>query len=321
LLTLSNATSIATGTNMSVALGGIGAITISGSLSGSGTITKDGTGAASILTLKGNSTLFTGPITVAANSNLLVVSPTLSSNTSVLGTTGIVTINSGSAMQIEGGVALVSKPITVFGTGINNDGVIRNLSGANEIAGAITVSSNARINVDAGSLKLSNSASLALSTFTLNIGGLGNSWVSGSITGSGTITKDGGASTTLTLSGASSFSGAIAVGSVGTPAAGTLIATTSTNSLGTGSVTVYNGSALNIGDGVTATTSNQAAITVSGTGIGATGVIRNIGGSNTLSGLTTFGATSRINSDAGTLTFSNGTKAIELVTYGVTFGG
>ncbi|NBY31122.1 MAG: hypothetical protein EBQ60_00865, partial [Actinobacteria bacterium] len=320
LLTLSNATSIATGTNMSVALGGIGAITISGSLSGSGTITKDGTGAASILTLKGNSTGFTGPITVAANSNILKVSPTVNTNTSVLGTTGIVTINSGSAMQIEGGVALVSKPITVFGTGINNDGVIRSLSGANEIAGAITVSSNARINVDAGSLKLSNASALALGAFTLNIGGVGDAWVSGVITGTGAITKDGGSSTTLTLSGASSsYSGPIAVGSSGTPAAGILKVITNGSASGTGALTVYSGSALHIGDGTAVTLSNN--MTVYGTGISGAGVIRNLLGSNILSGLTTFAATSRINSDGGTLTFNNVTKAIELVTYGVTFGG
>ena len=45
---------------------------------------------------------------------------TVNTNTSVLGTTGMITINSGSAMTIEGGVSLVSKPITIFGTGIAN---------------------------------------------------------------------------------------------------------------------------------------------------------------------------------------------------------
>ena len=320
LLTLNNATSM-TVTN-AVTIGGLGEVLISGALSGAGAITKDGVGAGSILTLKGNSTLFSGAITVNANSNILKVSPTVNTNTSVLGTTGMITINSGSAMTIEGGVALVSKPITIFGTGINNDGVIRNISGANTITGAITVSSAARINNDDASNALTISTGAYTNSFTSTIGGNGSVNISSVISGAGALVKDGGTATTLTLSGASSsYTGNISVGTIGTPAAGILRVITSSSALGTngGTTTIYDGSALHIGDGTAITLADN--ITVYGTGIGGAGVIRNILGVNILSGLTTLASASRINSDAGTLTFNNGTKAIELVSYALNIGG
>ena len=323
LLTLNNATSIATGSNMSVAIGGLGEISITGALTGSGTITKDGTGAGSILTLKGNSTGFSGAITVNSNSNILKVSPTVNTNTSVLGTTtGMITINSGSAMTIEGGVSLVSKPITIFGTGIANDGAIRNISGANTITGAITVSSAARINNDDASNALTISTGAYTNSFTSTIGGIGSVNISSVISGAGALVKDGGTATTLTLSGASTaYTGNISVGTVGTPAAGILRVITSGSALGTnaGTTTIYDGSALHIGDGTAITLADN--ITVYGTGIGGAGVIRNILGANILSGLTTLASVSRINSDAGTLTFNNGTKAIELLSYALNIGG
>ena len=309
-LTLSNSTAaIETNTSNALNIGGEGAVVISGLLKGGGTITKDGTSASSILTLKGNSTAFTGSIVVAANSNILKVSPTTTSNTSVLGTTsGSTTINTGSAMQIEGSVTLVAKPITIFGTGINNDGVIRNLSGTNTITGAVTVSSDARINTDAGTLTLNTAAtSIALGAYLINFDVLTGATmtVSNIISGSAAtnsiaLIKSGVGK--LVLGGTNTYTGATSI------IAGVVQATNG-SALGStnGATTLESGAALEINGAI----SIPEAITINGDGLAAApaGAIRIISGSGaaTLSGLITSATMSRINSDAASiLTISTG---------------
>src|SRR5438094_579069 len=76
--------------------------------------------------------------------------------------TGSTTVNSGAAVQILGGAAItIAQPITLFGTGIANDGALRNVNDPNLAvnmtwSAAITIGAGgARINSDAGTLTIS----------------------------------------------------------------------------------------------------------------------------------------------------------------------
>jgi autotransporter-associated beta strand protein len=94
---------------------------------------------------------------------------------------------------------------------------------------------------------------------------------------------------------------------LGTTAGGTVIAAGAALELTTNSA----GGNLSI--------SNEA-LTISGTGIGTNGALRNITGDNIYGGLITLGAASRINSDSGTLSITN-TGTITGATFGLTIGG
>lgn len=72
-----------------------------------------------------------------------------------------------------------------------------------------------------------------------------------------------------------------------------------------GTLTVMDGAALQLPGGITL----SRTMSVGGTGTANDGVIRNLGGNNTISGLITTTGPVRIQSDAGTLTFSTGTAA------------
>lgn len=69
---------------------------------------------------------------------------------------------------------------------------------------------------------------------------------------------------------------------------------------GTGAVTIYDGAALNLAGGITPTN----IITITGNGMSGNGAVRNISGTNTLSGTLTLSGDSRVQSDTGTLTLS-----------------
>ncbi len=87
------------------------------------------------------------------------------------------------------------------GTGVSSDGALRNISGNNTYAGAITLASDSRINSDLNLLTIDVAAGNAISgTFNLTIGGAGNVTIADPIAiGTGTLTKDGAGN--LTFSG------------------------------------------------------------------------------------------------------------------------
>lgn len=100
-----------------------------------------------------------------------------------------------------------AEALALNGTGVSSTGALRNISGTNSYAGAITLGSAARINSDAGALTLSGGIT---GTQNLTVGGAGNTTVSGVIgTGTGTVTKDGAG--TVTFSGANTYTGATTV--------------------------------------------------------------------------------------------------------------
>jgi hypothetical protein len=99
------------------------------------------------------------------------------------------------------GITIGAEALTLNGDGISSGGALRNISGNNSYAGAITQASASRINSDAGTLTLDVTSGNAITgTFAITFGGSGNTAVVDPIaTSSGTLTKDG--SGTLTLSG------------------------------------------------------------------------------------------------------------------------
>jgi autotransporter-associated beta strand protein len=196
---LSNTGTI-TGATSGLTVGGDGNTTIASIIgTTSGTLTKDGTGT---LILSGANT-FTGATTVSAGALNI-------QNANALGTVATGTsVTSGAALQIQGGITTAAEALTLNGSGVGTDGALRNISGDNTYAGLVTLGAATRINSDAGTLTLSNTGRITGSGFGLTVGGAGNTTIAGIGIGSGTLTKDGAG--TLTLTQSSTFSGGLAV--------------------------------------------------------------------------------------------------------------
>jgi autotransporter-associated beta strand protein len=187
--------------------GGAGDTSVSGVIGTStGTLTKDGAGT---LTLSGGNT-YDGSTTVSAGA-------LTANNASALGsTTGNTTVASGAALQLSGGVAIGAEALSLTGDGISSGGALRNLSGTNSYAGAITLAGATRINSDADTLTLG--AGGISGTQSLTFGGAGNITVSGLLgISTGTLTKDGNGILTLGNGTGTAYTGTTTVN------AGTLV--------------------------------------------------------------------------------------------------
>jgi len=218
------------------------------------------------------------------------------------------TVASGAALQVQGGIAVGTEALTLSGTGVSTDGALRNLSGSNSWAGAISLGAATRINSDAGTLTLGGA--ITATNQNLTVGGAGNTTINGAIgTGTGTLTKDGAG--TLTLTGNSTYSG--------------------TTAISTGVVNIQHASALGSASSGTSVAANAAleiqnnitvgseALSLIGTGVSAGGALRNVSGNNSWAGTVTLGTGgARINSDAGTLTLGG---AITATNQNLTVGG
>jgi autotransporter-associated beta strand protein len=162
-----------------------------------------------------------------------------------LGTTdGGTVIASGRELQLQGGIAVGSEPLTLSGAGVASSGALRNISSDNSYAGPITLASVSRINSDANLLTLNVASGNAISAVNQNlaIGGAGSVTIADPVVlGSGSLVKDGVG--VLTLSGASSYSGGTIVSN------GTLRITTASALPGTGLLKLCTGTTLDIAGG------------------------------------------------------------------------
>jgi fibronectin-binding autotransporter adhesin len=158
----------------------------SGDIGGPTGLTKSGTGSLTIT----NANTFTGNTVISGGSLEM-------QNAAALGTTaGSITVGNGAALRASGGIAVGAKAINLNGDGISSTGALRNVSGNNSFAGAITLTGNTQINSDAGLLTLSGGITNGSSNLTF--GGAGDITESGVIgSGAGSVTVDGTGTVTL----------------------------------------------------------------------------------------------------------------------------
>jgi len=257
------------GTDKNLTVGGAGNTTVSGTVAtGAGTVTKDGAGT---LTYSGaTANTYTGDTTV--NAGTLALSKTTNVNSVV----GNLVVNTGTVSQTTSGQIASSKAVTLNGgTYALSDGTAGSIT---QTVQTLTTSSGSTVNLGTAD--------------TLTVSGTGISTVSGLITGTGGLATSG--TGTVFLGGANTYSGGTAIGSIVTAANST--------SLGSGTATVSSGGNLQLQSGV-----NLAnAFTLSGPGTNANdGAIENFSGNNTLSGVLTLAAATRVQSTDGTLTLAN----------------
>ncbi|WP_158298707.1 autotransporter-associated beta strand repeat-containing protein [Sphingomonas psychrotolerans] len=193
---------------------------------------SDGLTVGSVISGTGSLALLNGGLTLSgANSYsgaTTIQSGTLTiQNNSALGSNATgTTVGSGGALEMQGGIT-ITEALTLYGTGVANGGVLRNISGTNTVATDIILGSSARININ-GALNLQG---VTGNGHALTVGGAGQGTFFGAISNLTSFTKDG--TGTLTLSGASTFSGATVVDD------GTL-ELTATGSTGSGLIRVNN---------------------------------------------------------------------------------
>ncbi len=154
------------------------------------------------------------------------------------------------------------------------------------------------------------------SATTITVTGAGDLYLgdgtasAGLLYGANNLTKDGTGGSLILRANNSNWSGNLAI-DVG------VVEARADNALGDtgGTTTVATGAALNLGAGGLAIAES---FTLSGTGIADAGALRNITGSNSVSGAIVLGADARINADTGTLTL---TGDITGAGQGLTLGG
>ncbi|MEI8033822.1 MAG: MBG domain-containing protein, partial [Chlorobiaceae bacterium] len=140
---------------------------LSGTISGTGTLTQSGSGTS---TLSGTNS-YTGLTTISTGVLRAM-------NNQALGATaGGVTVSDGATLELSGGITIGSETLTLSGSGVGNNGALRNVGGSNSYQGAITLAGTTSIISDSGT------------TLTLS-GGIDGSKAL-SIAGSGTLALNG----------------------------------------------------------------------------------------------------------------------------------
>jgi autotransporter-associated beta strand protein len=237
-------------------------------------------------------------------------------NASALGTTTSGTaVNSGAALELQGGITVGAEALSLTGTGISSNGALRNISGDNTFGGTITLGGTTTIQSDAGTLTL-NDITGGVSNRNLTIEGNGNGIINGNITtGTGSVTKKN--SGTWTLSGANTYSGVTTI-SLGTLKLGGS-GSGANSPLGTvaGATSITSGAVLDL-NGFTLATAEP--LTIRGTGNSSGGALTNSSATAAnYSGLLSLGAASSIITNAGDINITNAGTITG--TYGLTLGG
>jgi autotransporter-associated beta strand protein len=205
------------------------------------------------------------------------------------------TVYAGTALQMQGNIAISGQTLYLYGSGENNSGALQNVSGNNTWAGAVSLNANT-IDVTSGQLTLSG-----------QIGGVGGM----TEVGSGILQQSGSAANTYTgattigsgtlelnKTGAAAIPGSLVIGNgVGGLGAAQVVMMQASQFASTASVTVNNTGSFDLAgfsQSLTSLTINDGLVTNSGSG-----------GTLTLSGaspLTFSGGT--LNTGTGTLSLS-----------------
>jgi len=155
--------------------------TVSVTKNGAGTLVIHGGGTAD----PGGSSQGRYNSTTTINAGVLRVRHDFALGTTDSGTT----VASGAALELQETTALanlsVGELLTLNGSGISNNGALRNKSGNNTLTGAITLASDTRIHSDAGTLTIENAIS---GNFNLTLGGAGTITLAGAGANASTYT-------------------------------------------------------------------------------------------------------------------------------------
>ena len=291
------------------------------------TVSIDGTGGLDQPTLNVASAALTA---TNVSGGTLTVSNVLTSTNVTLSNIGFMTIDAGAS--VVGAVVVGSSgTLTNNGTITGTLGITGGLTdNAGIVTGATTISGGT-LNLAAGS-DLANAAALTVSGGTVNVNANdtvgGVSLQGGAINGAAVLTsasafdvQSGSAAAildgsvglnkttagTVTLSGANTYTGATAI------TAGTLSISDGA-ALGTtaGATTVSSGATLALSGGIT----TGEAITLNGTGVASGGALRNLSGTNDVTGVITLGSNASIMVDAGQLNVGDVTGSNVTLTVG-----
>ncbi|MHA8081775.1 autotransporter-associated beta strand repeat-containing protein, partial [Aquirufa regiilacus] len=221
-------------------------------------------------------------------------------------------VTSGASLELYGGISVGAEPLSLLGIGRSSLGALRNLSGVNAYAGAITVGTGVRVNVTAGTLNLTAASVFTGSDASMLFGGVGLLSVGGVMSlGSGAITHDGTGSVYLLADNV--YSGLTRVIGNGTLRVG------SSGALGANSsgVEVIGSGVLELIGGISVL---GEPLSLSGYGNGVVGGFRNVSGSNVWSGTVSLTGNSGMGSAAGKLSLT-GSPAIAASSFGVKIYG
>jgi autotransporter-associated beta strand protein len=289
---------------------------IGGSTAGQGqniALVKVGTGT---LTLSGANT-YTAGTTVSAGT------VKIGNATALGGNAGAVSVANGAALDLNGTTMTGTNALTLNGTGISAGGALTNSSAtAATYAGLVSLGSDSSIVASSGKITLSNTGTITGSGFGLTLDGTASGSTIASIigTGTGSVTKQGAG--TWTLSAANTYSGGTTIN------AGTLILGNAASLGSTSGALTVGGGTLNastFSPTVGAVTLSSGSITGSGiltgssfalqsgsvsTGLAGSGstLTKSTAGTVTLSGANTYTGATNVN--AGTLLFSGAASTV-----------